>query len=61
MTQEIDEEHPDFNKFLEEVCKRVGETARKEAFAAGSYVVYSKDGYLIREYANGSTIKIKKL
>jgi hypothetical protein len=46
----LDEDHPDFKDFLQQVCKKVGENARKEAFSQGVPIVYLQDGKLVWEF-----------
>ena len=50
----IDEEDPNFIHSLREACQLTSIEVKRKAFAAGIPVVYEKNGWIVREYADGT-------
>lgn len=55
----IDDDHPEFIKFLQRID--LAEAARKVAFPKGLPIAYSKDGWLVEEWPDGTIKPIKKI
>lgn len=45
-------------KELEEAGKRAAAAAREEAFAAGTFICYGRNGKLFREYPDGRITEV---
>ena len=57
----IDEEHPDWIKYITKIAREASIKARKEALATGIPVLFmGEDGKLYEEYKNGKIKLFKK-
>ncbi|PAE07171.1 hypothetical protein CHI12_11855 [Terribacillus saccharophilus] len=47
-------------EWMDEYIKRIGEVAMEQAKKNNTYIVYEKDGKLVKEYPNGKIIPLNK-